>query len=127
MKKSFLGLTLLLAIFSSCNNEDSNIHCAKVQYLTEYCSEDKPLHLVRFLKSNSYATSISDRDSISYLAAIIDLPKNVQKTDTTFYLSFHYDKSLAKNHKPKICQAMFTSVNILVYDMTTNDPCLVPL
>lgn len=66
---------------------------------------------------------MSDHDSTIYLAAIIDLQKGVQKVDTTFYMYFHYDKELAKSRKPNICQAMFSSVNILVCDMVTNEPC----
>lgn len=126
MKKDLVALALITIFLCSCSDRKDGAQCVKVRYSIEYCAEAKPLHLVTFLEPNTYATPVARRDSTVYLAAIIDLPEDVQKKDSIFYLYFHYDKKLAKSREPKICPAMFSSVNILVCDIVSNDPCKIP-
>jgi hypothetical protein len=126
-RSAILALIVIATFLSSCKNQHDDDLCVKVHYVSEYCAEQKPLHLVRFLEPNRYASSSTDHDSTVYWAAMIDLPKGVQKTDSTFYMYFHYNKKLAKSRKPSICQALFSTVNILVCDMVTIDPCKIPL
>ena len=121
--KEGLLLLAIMSIFLSCERTNDNTHCRKVRYISEYCAEDKPLHLIEFLEENSYATPISSGNFTHYMAAIADLPQNIQKTDTIFSLYFHYDKKFIKNRRPQPCPAMFSPVNILVCDRVSSDPC----
>lgn len=113
--KEGLLLLAIMSIFLSCERTNDNTHCGKVRYISEYCAEDKPLHLIEFLEENSYATPISSGNFTHYMAAIADLPQNIQKTDTIFNLYFHYDKKIYKQS-----QATAMSGNVL----TSKHPCL---
>ncbi|MEO6287043.1 MAG: hypothetical protein ABIN80_06240 [Dyadobacter sp.] len=128
-----LFTTLLVFLLSvaalSCTDEavDNADHadCVRAKFIANYCVSDKPLHLIQFLEPTDLATAQKSQtsDSTFYLAAVLDLPDSVQKIGAVFYMKFHFDQDAENKYRPKICQAVFSPVKILVCDSVSSQFC----
>ena len=99
--------------------------CLKAKYIMTYCRSDKPLHVVEFLVPTNYGTKVESQnpDSTHYLAAILELPKSVQKKDTTFFMSVRYDDKIQNITESYPCEAIHTKLKILVCNEVSFESC----
>lgn len=111
---SVLWIVAMMA--SACSKqEEPELKCVKAQYLMPYCSfEDRPISYVQLLEPSVEASAYADGDSTYYYAAIVDLPRVLQKENTIFYLSYYVDKKKANAAKPILCPALLPYTNLLI-------------
>jgi len=122
-------LFLVLLSAGSCSENETvtevEYECLPAVYVTNYCPANEQLSFVKFLKESRLASSSQSiySDSVSYVAAVLDLPKEFQKIDTVFYMRVRRDPVRESKVKITYCQAIFSIVNILVCEAVLNEGC----
>lgn len=98
MQSYIVSVILLAFILFSCSKEQANVHkrtCVAVRYTLEYCPVKASL--VTFLEPRSDLPRPAHLSTIyTSQAAVLNLPDEFKKTDTVFYLTFHYDEDREK-------------------------------
>jgi hypothetical protein len=129
--KSFTTLTfaLVLGVALSCTdepvNKETDFECLPAKFVARYCSANEGLSFVAFLKPTALATQVDvdNSDSTKYVAALLDLPKSVQRIDTTFYIKVRRDPERESKIVINTCPAIYTKVNILVCEGLSPQSC----
>lgn len=122
-------LALAWAVLLGCDREKpeavSSMQCIPATYVANYCPTKKPTHLVRFLRPSKYATQLdtNNRGGIVYMAAVINLPEQLQKRDTVFQLQFHYDPAVERGNLPVYCNTNLMPTKMVIYDGTSSIEC----
>jgi hypothetical protein len=125
-----LGLVTSCADDSVGNLDDRE--CLLARYQSDYCPANERLGVIQFLEPSKLASKImyqqvpQDSDSSLYLAAVLDLPESVLKSDTTFYIKVRRDLKRESTIKFGYCPAIYGSHNILVCEEISEQPCPIP-
>lgn len=130
MKSSILIVTLLLGVLLSCSKDDAAVRtktaCVAVRYTMEYCPVKASL--VTFLEPRTDIPLPVHLSTIyTSQAAVLNLQDEFKKTDTVFYLTFHYDASREKKEKADaanvFCPANIGISPVIVGESASWQPC----
>lgn len=130
MKSSILLVTLLVLALLSCSKDKAGVHtgstCIAVRYTMEYCPVKASL--VTFLEPRTDIPLPGHLSTIyTSQAAVLNLPDEFKKTDTVFYLTFHYDESREKKEKADaanvFCPANLGTSPVIVGESASWQPC----
>lgn len=129
MRTSVWFVGLLAFTLITCSKDKAEVRgpswCVAVQYKLPYCPVRASI--VAFLEPQpGIPNPYPERGNVVYGAAVLDLPDEFKKTDTIFYLTYHYDPVREKRENAEAIEYCPMNIGLsplIVSESASWQPC----